>query len=397
MKNSAGKPAGWVIHFSADDYWHSNPHSRHHITEQPGKHYNILWVNPIGSRMPSFKKKGFTARIIRKLVSLTKFLKKVRNGYYVITFISVPYFKEGGIQHINRLFTKAQIRMSTGLLEIRKPLLFFTTPVYACALDMISHPFSVYYHSDQLSAYREFSRETRRFTENPDKKHYKKADLILCASQKIYDTVSEKTAEKVRYFSHQVNYSCFSEKEGTELPEDMKSIRKPVIGYYGTLTDSNDWNTIRYCAEKRSNYSFVPIGRKDIKNTGPEDLPNVCFPGKKPFSEIPLYGKSFDVGIMFWIRREWITNCSPLKLKEYLSLGIPVVNSRIEEVEKLYSDMVLIADDKDEFLERLDISVTCDSSNRINRGIEKVKNDSWYNAIKIIEHEMAEDYKIQIS
>ncbi len=391
LKNKA-----WVIHFSADDYWHSNPHSRHHITAELNKHYSVVWVNPLGSRIPSIKKKGFSKKILRKLSSLTRLFKKVTDTFYVITPFYIPHFSEGSIQRFNSLLLQIQLRIVSYFLKIRKPLLLFTTPVYANMLDRINHKYSVYYYSDQYTAYREFTASTRLFIESLDKKLYKNADLILCASQKIFDNVSKKTDKKVIYFPHQVDFQFFYKTAETEKPSELKNISSPVIGYYGTLTDSNDWELIKYCSEKRPGYNFVFIGRKDIAETGLENSANVFFLGKKPFAEIPSYGHAFDVGIMFWIVREWIMNCSPLKLKEYLSLGIPVVSTYIEEVERHYKDIVYITKTKEDFLNFIDKALTENNSERIQKGINKVRNDSWYNAVKIINKSMKDDLEIHV-
>ena len=379
----------WVIHFSADDYWHSNPHSRHHITEQLNRDYSILWINPIGSRMPSFRKKTFKKRIFRKVKSIIKYFRKVKPGFYVVTFVIIPYFKKGRIQKFNGFLLKFQLNIIAKRLGIKQPLLFYTSPVFANTIDMIKSQFAVYYYSDQYTAYREFDDETRKYTEQLDKKLYENVDLVMCASQQIYDNVVDKTSKKVVYFPHQVDYNLFANnKTGDSLP-DIDGIKKPIIGYYGTLTDSNDWQIIKYCAEQRPDYNFVFIGRKDIENTGLEEFNNVYFLGKKPFNQIPAYGRYFDVGIMFWIVREWIQNCSPLKLKEYLSLGIPVVSTFIEEVKNYFDNIVYVTRTKEEFLEALDKAIRGDNSERIANGLEIVKNDTWYNAVKIIKEEMS--------
>ena len=67
-----------MIHFSGDDYWNSNPHSRYHLTNafwQKG--YKVVWINPIGTRFPSRKIKSlFYYRIYNKIKSLLKLLQK---------------------------------------------------------------------------------------------------------------------------------------------------------------------------------------------------------------------------------------------------------------------------------------------------------------------------------
>jgi glycosyltransferase involved in cell wall biosynthesis len=165
----------------------------------------------------------------------------------------------------------------------------------------------------------------------------------------------------------------------------LRAISYPRIGYYGSLSDSNDWGLIKHCAEKRPEYQFVFIGRKEIVDAGVEHLPNVYFLGKKPFEIIQNYGAGFDVAIMFWIRRDWIKHCSPLKLKEYLSLGVPVVSTLIEEVEKDYPDIVYSSETPEAFLTALDSAVKQDNSERIRKGLERVSQDTWNDIIPIIE------------
>ncbi len=394
MKNLAGSKTEWIIHFSADDYWQSNPHSRLHLSRALSQTYKILWVNPIGSRIPSMKKKGFRKKIFRKINTLLKPFKKIDDNFYVTTLLIFPSFKKNFIQKVNTQLSKVQIKIIFIALRIKNPILFYTSPIFANTLDIIRHKFSFYYYSDKYSAFREFTQKTRDFIETLDKKIYTNANLIICASQLIYDELKKKTSNEVIYYPHQVDFKLFNNTNNLGKPEDLQNIQSPVIGYYGTLTDSNDWEIIKYCADNRPNYNFVFIGRKDIPDTGLERYKNVFFLGKKSYSEIPVYGSFFDVAIMFWIRREWIKNCSPLKLKEYLSLGKPVVSTVIEEIVKYYSDIIYLADNKEQFLEALDNAINLDNTVRISKGIDKVKNDSWSTIVPIIEKYLNNDSKI---
>jgi len=387
MKNSIDKKE-WVIHFSGDDYWHSNPHSRYHLTKSLQKKYNILWINPIGSRFPPFKKKGFALKIFRKLKSIFMIIRKSKDDFWIVTLIIIPIFKQSKLQKINKLLYTTQLSLLFYFLKIRKPILFYTSPIFADTLELINKQFSIYYYSDQYNLYREFSLETRKYITELDDKLYRNCDLILCASKKIYNNVRIKTYTKVIYFPHQVDFQLFSKNRNNEKPNDIKNIPHPIIGYYGTLTDSNDWDIIKYCAEKRPNYNFVFIGRKDFSLKEIEKLKNVYFLGKKLYEEIPVYGDCFDVGIMFWIRREWIKSCSPLKLKEYLALQLPVVSTKIEEVANVYTDIVYSAESKEDFLKYLDEAVNSDNTKRIKKGVEMISKDNWDKIIEILNEEL---------
>lgn len=387
MKNSQNK---WLIHFSADDYWHSNPHSRHHICRAlHDAGYRILWVNPIGFRMPSLKKKGTGGKVRRKLQSLLKLLRKAETGWFVVTPFVLPVFKKSRLEGINRGLLRVQLFVCRMILNIRHPVVLHTVPSFADTLSFLKARRCIYYYSDQYTLYRELSDAERSRMEERDEQLRQHADAVICASKKIYKTaVGRVPKERLFYFPHRVDFKKFNGANRSSLPADLKNIPSPRIGYYGSLSDSNDWEVIRYCAEQRPEYQFVFIGRKEISDAGVEHLPNIHFLGKKSFETIQDYGVGFDVAIMFWIRRDWIKHCSPLKLKEYLSLGVPVVSTLIEEVEKDYADIVYSAETPEEFLAALDAAVKQDNTERIRKGFERVSKDTWNDIIPIIEGEM---------
>ena len=70
--------------------------------------------------------------------------------------------------------------------------------------------------------------------------------------------------------------------------------------------------------------------------------PNVHWLGQKPHEEIPRYGSGFDVALMPWLDNEWIRSCNPIKMKEYLALGLPVVSTDFPEVRH-YADVIRVA------------------------------------------------------
>jgi alpha-L-fucosidase len=84
--------------------------------------------------------------------------------------------------------------------------------------------------------------------------------------------------------------------------------------------------------------------------------PNVHWLGYRQYAEIPGLGADFDVAIMPWLDNDWIAHCNPIKLKEYLALGLETVTTYFPEVE-YFRDYVHVARSHDEFLQKIDAVV----------------------------------------
>jgi glycosyltransferase involved in cell wall biosynthesis len=345
-----------LVHFSGDDWWHSNPHSRHHITNQFYQHgYKVLWINPMGLRFPSLMKKGFVRKISNKISSLTKLLKREKEDFYVFTPFFLPVFSIGVLEKINTCLMYLQLRLVLWRIDSIGRVAFVTLPTFG-PLVKAAHRARlfekvIYYYSDQYDKYREI-RDSEPIM-IWDQMLREVADAIYCASQAILDSVAPEFRESkiVRVLSHQVDFDLFDYQNIEAMHNQWGS---PIIGYFGSLTDSNDWEIIQYAATVRENWQFVFIGRKLIDLPELECLPNVHFTGYVPYENLPAMAVNFDVGIMFWRMTDWIKACSPLKLKEYLALGLPVVSVPIEEVVLNYNEYVEVAANGPQFVEAID-------------------------------------------
>lgn len=300
----------------------------------------------MGLRFPKLRKKGFKNKIFNKLKSIIKCLQKDKDSFFIYSFFFLPIFKRGISEYFNRLLISCQIAIVFNRLKISKAVCFVTSPTFSLIIDQLKangriNPI-IYYYSDKYYMFREI--KNRKPIMEWDESLRKIADAIYCASEDIYKAIPEnhKKEKPVKVIEHQVDFNMFDYKKIN--PKKIK-LRKPIIGYYGSLTDSNDWDIIRYVAQRRPEWNFVFIGNKRIDLPDLEKMQNIHFLGYVPYTELPIIAINFTVGIMFWKMTEWIKACSPLKLKEYLALGLPVVSVPIDEVVNKYSQYVLIASD----------------------------------------------------
>ena len=95
-------------------------------------------------------------------------------------------------------------------------------------------------------------------------------------------------------------------------------------------------------ARARPAWSIALIGQVLGDVSAIKDLPNVHLLGQKRHDALPAYCKGFDVGMIPYRIDERMTFVNPLKLREYLSAGVPVVSTPVPEVVR-YSHMCRIA------------------------------------------------------
>ena len=114
--------------------------------------------------------------------------------------------------------------------------------------------------------------------------------------------------------------------------------------------------------------------------------PNVHLLGRKPFDELPSYSKGFDVALNAFPINDVTLNANPLKVREYLAAGLPVVSSRIPEVEVL-GDLVHIADDHAQFLEQIDVALKDPGPTRARS--ESMKDETWAGRFSELEKHLA--------
>ena len=109
-------------------------------------------------------------------------------------------------------------------------------------------------------------------------------------------------------------------------------------------------------ARARPAWSFALIGQVLGDVSALAGLANVHLLGQKRHDELPAYCKGFDVGIIPYVIDERMPFVNPLKLREYLSAGLPVVSTPVPEVVRL-GDRARVAATPAAFLAALDAAL----------------------------------------
>lgn len=330
-----------VICFGGVDWWyHNRGHYDIQMMRELSRRMPVVYVNSIGMRTPRPAEGGqFSKRVARKLRSWSRGLRVIRENFAVLSPVSVPKF-HGSAAAQSLLLD--QVRDAAALMGIRRPLVWVACPPAAEVLERLDAAAVVYQRTDRfehfpgvdpgrIRGYDAYLKET--------------ADLTVFCSTRVYE--EEKAAcRNAAFVDHGVDYEAFAHP-GAEPPE-LRAIGRPRIGFVGGIdAHTFDPELFLHTASAMPECSFVMVGGCSL----PEHwctLENVHFLGRKPYEDVAAYMAACDVLIMPWNRSEWIKACNPVKLKEYLATGRPVVSTPFDELER-YRGVVVTASDAESF------------------------------------------------
>jgi hypothetical protein len=95
--------------------------------------------------------------------------------------------------------------------------------------------------------------------------------------------------------------------------------------------------------------------------------------GRKPYESLPAYCKGFDVALIPFPISEVTLSANPLKAREYLAAGLPVISTKIPEVEALGT--CRIGWNPDAFIHEIEAALE-DPGPKVDRS-ETVRHESW--------------------
>ena len=185
---------------------------------------------------------------------------------------------------------------------------------------------------------------------------FSNSDISVVSAVRLKEKYKKFTKTDIIVIPNGHNIDLKQIKLGT-IPDDIRKIRRPIIGFLGTLFEFIDGDLLEYIISKKPEYNFVFVG--GIESNFPIDklvkYQNFVHLGKKPKETIPNYINSFDICINPFKVHEVNDSVSPVKVFEYLVLNKYVVSSFMYSLQKEdISSYINFAKNKVEFLSLLD-------------------------------------------
>jgi glycosyltransferase involved in cell wall biosynthesis len=266
----------------------------------------------------------------------------VENDLWVTTPLVLPLPGSAVARAVNRQILRATIRALRLRLGIRTFELWTFLPNTADYIGTLGEELAVYYCVDEWSM---FSYLDRMQTVAAERRVLERVDAVFAINHALAE--AKRAVNQATFVSpHGVDHALFSRALDAALPvpADLDRLPRPRIGFYGTLRDWVDFELIAHVARARPAWSIALIGQALGDLSALDGLPNVHLLGQKRHDELPAYCKGFDVGTIPYRIDERMTFVNPLKLREYLSAGVPVVSTPVPEVVR-YAHLCRVARD----------------------------------------------------
>jgi glycosyltransferase involved in cell wall biosynthesis len=208
------------------------------------------------------------------------------------------------------------------------------------------------------------------------------ADLVFVAPPALLAAKQAVNAQ-ARFSPHGVDVALFARAmdPATPLPAGARGLPRPVIGYFGSIHEWIDIELIAWLARMRPQWMFLLVGHAATDVAPLRALPNVKLVGAQPYRDLPAWAKAFDVAIIPYRHNRQVENANPLKLREYLATGKPVVSVGNAEIHK-FARWVHIAEGREMFLAALEKALHEDPAGAAAERMAAVADQTWDNRVR---------------
>jgi len=283
---------------------------------------------------------------------------------------------------LNEILIRLQLRLIAHRTRKKYKLIHWIFyPTYTQVIPVNKSEILIYHIVDRYYAI-PCHKAKRTYLEHGDQQLTKLSDIVFVTATELYNRKLG-INQNIHYTGNAADISIFQDylKKKHEVPEDIKHLSRPIIGYAGVIDDHKiDSAVIKKIARKMKWISIVFIGpihadSQDLMEVGKE-FENVYFLGYKPYHEIPGYIDSFDVCLLPYRLNEYTECVFPLKLFEYFAMGKPVISTQLASI-KQYQNMIDICSTSEEFTECLKMHLSHPDSNHYAEKIRLASENSW--------------------
>jgi len=342
----------------------------------------VLFVNSISMGLPSLANPDLFSKIKRKLRSYTQPIRITEEGIIVISPLVLPFYSTRLARAINRWLLVLQLRLLAVAFEMPSPILWIAIPTAREVVGSLGERILVYQVSDKYDANQMDHATAANVISEMHNDLLNRADLVFYSGRKLFEEETGSHSDiraKSMLLEQGVDYDHFATAATLERtqPDDLQGVPHPRLGYLGAIEPwLIDQELVGYVSRKRPGWQWVLIGLR-ASPLAIESLKNVHYLGSRPYASMPAYAAAFDVCVLPWVtNNSFVAYGSPIKVREYLATGKPVVITPIYEYEPL-DGILRVSRGYDDFIAKVEDALNNDSADKRTTRQLSVKGATW--------------------
>ena len=353
-----------IIVFGED--FNRHPHCLEHLARQLLPQNKILWVETIGMRSPKLS-----------LYDLKRAFQKIK-GWFApekpneetlpanlsrLSPFMIPYNQFGLVRRLNQIMVVRRIRTAMRELNFSAPLLITSIPSTCDFIGVLGETLSIYYCVDEFSLWPGINPNV---VGPMERALIAKVDLVLTTSTALFQTKSRQHP-RTELLTHGVDVGHFHLSGNPENGQ---------IGFFGLIDERVDQDLILNLSKQLPNNEIHFIGEVVVDISRLQGQKNIIWHGKVSYADLPNAIQGFSVFILPYHLNELTRYINPLKIKEYLATGRPVVTTNLEELRR-FEDVIAVAKDVEGFYREVAKAL---GENQIRRGerlASHLQGETW--------------------
>lgn len=329
---------GFVV-FS--DNWGAHPSSCQHLFRRIVADHPVIWVNTV-MRWPR-PSAADLAKVAGKLRGWLAPAQAPAAGPAprVLNPVLWPGWGLAPERRLNARRIAGALAAPMARRDVDRWVLLTTIPVVADVFDALPAAAKVYYCVDE---YAEWPGHGKDVMTAQEARLLERVDLVVATSRHLQRRKT-RPGRATELLTHGVDVAHFAGGHGgkARLAEMGVDPARRVVGFFGLLDERIDPDLVIAVARARPDDVFLFVGPRAADMGRLEAVPNVRLLPPVPYAELPCLASGFDVAWLPYRINALTVNIHPLKLKEYLALGCPVLSTPLPEVADLAGHVTVAA------------------------------------------------------
>jgi len=347
--------------------WNRHPSTIQHLARCLGASQQIFWVETVGLRAPSLSWHD-VRRSGQKLCDFATLRReRAASGHpniEVLCPVTLPFTFSGLVRKFNQSSVRRRL-MRSGIVGRDDVFLILTCPHQVDYIGLFGEVCSLYFCMDDYALWPGMN--TLQINEM-ERAMLDKVDGVVAVSDGLAARLGGH-GRPVKVISQGVDVSHFS------LPPANPGKNKSEIVYFGMIDSRVDQKLLLEIALAFPNVVIRLIGPIVTETGLLREAGNIQLEPAVTYAKLPAAISTADVFILPFAKNSLTNSCTPLKLKEYLATGRPVISTWNPNVEH-WREHVRVASSHDQFISHLHRALE-ERMPKVTNIRQLLQNETW--------------------